>query len=212
MSHVVLLGDSIFDNRAYVRANEPDVVAQLGALLPSAWRATLLAVDGSVTRDIGRQLARLPTAATHLVVSSGGNDALGHIDILDSPARSSSEVLGRLAAIAEGFEADYAAMMRSVIARGLPTVACTIYDGNFPDAGLQRLASTALMVFNDVIVRQASRAGVPLIDLRAVCRTPECYANPIEPSAIGGERIARVIAHVVHDHDFTIRTTAIYNE
>lgn len=47
MGHVVLPGDSIFDNAAYVRG--PDMAAQLRAALPDGWRATLLAVDGAVT-------------------------------------------------------------------------------------------------------------------------------------------------------------------
>jgi AraC-like DNA-binding protein len=40
MIHIVLLGDSIFDNAAYV-AGGPDVVRQLRDTLPSGWRATL---------------------------------------------------------------------------------------------------------------------------------------------------------------------------
>ena len=40
MTHAVLLGDSIFDNAAYV-ASGPDVLRQLSGILPSGWRATL---------------------------------------------------------------------------------------------------------------------------------------------------------------------------
>jgi hypothetical protein len=76
MPHVVLLGDSIFDNAAYVRGG-PDVVRQLREMLPAGWSATLLAVDGAVTRSVPAQIARLPADATHLVLSVGGNDALG---------------------------------------------------------------------------------------------------------------------------------------
>lgn len=77
MGHIVLLGDSIFDNARYVPGG-PSVVEHLRRALPAAWRATLLAVDGSVAADVVRQLADLPADATHLVVSAGGNDALGH--------------------------------------------------------------------------------------------------------------------------------------
>jgi len=70
MNHLVLLGDSIFDNVAYV-AGGPDVVKQLRNLLPSGWQATLGAVDGSVTSGVERQLGRLPPDASHLVVSVG---------------------------------------------------------------------------------------------------------------------------------------------
>jgi hypothetical protein len=39
--HLVLLGDSIFANAAYVGA-EPDVIGHLRSLLPSGWTATLV--------------------------------------------------------------------------------------------------------------------------------------------------------------------------
>ena len=52
------------------------VIAQLRRLLPSGWTATLCAVDGATTADLGRQLERVPAGATRLVISIGGNDAL----------------------------------------------------------------------------------------------------------------------------------------
>src|SRR4051794_31908129 len=93
--HVALLGDSIFDNAAYVRGG-PDVLSQLRAVLPSGARASLLAVDGAVIAGVARQLERLPRDVTHLVVSAGGNDALGHSDLLERRATSSPQVLGWL--------------------------------------------------------------------------------------------------------------------
>ena len=57
--HITLLGDSIFDNAAYTGA-EPDVVTQLRALLPAGARATLLAVDGAITRSMTEQIPRDP--------------------------------------------------------------------------------------------------------------------------------------------------------
>src|SRR5918996_5903451 len=77
MPHLVLLGDSVFDNARYVSKGH-SVIEQLRNQLPAGWNATLLAVDGHVTSDIARQLERLPKDATHLLVSSGGNDALSH--------------------------------------------------------------------------------------------------------------------------------------
>jgi hypothetical protein len=55
MKQVVLLGDSIFDNKAYVGSG-PDVITQLRDDLPSGWTATLAARDGSTTADIAGQL------------------------------------------------------------------------------------------------------------------------------------------------------------
>ena len=81
MSHVALLGDSIFDNGLYVPGGSP-LVEQLRARLPRGWKATLVAVDGAVANSVLRQIPRLPADATHLVISAGGNDALENSGIL----------------------------------------------------------------------------------------------------------------------------------
>ena len=75
--HIVLLGDSVFDNGAYISAG-PDVATQLRLALPARYKVTLLARDGAVAADLPHQIARLPDDASHLVVSVGGNDALCH--------------------------------------------------------------------------------------------------------------------------------------
>jgi lysophospholipase L1-like esterase len=196
MNHVVLLGDSIFDNAAYTEG-APDVVRQLRRRLPGGSKATLLAVDGGTTADVREQLGHLPADATHLVVSAGGNDALGHIDFLGAPAGTTAEALLGLADIAAGFERRYQGMMAEVLAHGLPTAICTIYYPRFPDATLQRIATAALAVFNDCIIRAAFTHGTPLLDLRFVCTEEADYADPIEPSARGGEKIARAIVEML---------------
>lgn len=53
MTHVVLLGDSIFDNAAYV-ASGPDVIRQLRQCLPESWRASLRTIDGAEIADVAR--------------------------------------------------------------------------------------------------------------------------------------------------------------
>lgn len=69
MSHIVLLGDSIFDNKAYV-GSELDVLAHLRRQMPDKWKATLRAVDGSVVENVRTQILSLPDDATHLFVST----------------------------------------------------------------------------------------------------------------------------------------------
>ena len=192
MPHVVLLGDSIFDNAVYV-AGGPDVVAHLRGGLPEGWEATLAAIDGATTEDMPIQCGRIPADATHLVLSIGGNDALMNVDILDRAASSAGEALWMLADVRDAFAARYEAVLRELRGRGLPLTVCTIYEGNFPDARMQRLAATALTVFNDAILRHAVRAALTVVDLRLVCSDPADYANPIEPSVQGGAKIARAI-------------------
>ena len=92
MPHVVLLGDSIFDNGRYTGGG-PDVVSQVRQLLGKLSSATLLAVDGSTTEDIASQLERVPGDASHLVLSVGGNDAIMKSDIPHRAAASTTDAL-----------------------------------------------------------------------------------------------------------------------
>ena len=193
MPHVVLLGDSVFDNGAYV-AGGPYVVAQLRGIFPGEARATLGAVDGATLAGVAGQLARVPADATHLVVSAGGNDALREAGVLDERARSVAEALDKIAAARERFQRDYRAMLAAVLARNLPTAVCTIYEARFPQAELRRLAATALAVLNDCITREAFARDLALIDLRLVCDDDADFANAIEPSVAGGAKIARAVA------------------
>ena len=209
MSHIVLLGDSIFDNAAYVRGG-PDVVTHLRGTLPAGWTATLAAVDGAVASGVEHQLRAVPEDADFLVVSAGGNDALGEAGILDERVRSVPEALDRLAGVAEAFEDRYRRMLRGVLERGLPTGVCTVYYPSYTDPAMQRVLVAALTVFNDAILRAAFGAGLPLVDLRLVFDDPVDYANPIEPSVQGGAKIARAVARLVTEHDFERGRTQVY--
>lgn len=190
MPRVVLLGDSVFDNAAYVRGG-PDVATQLRAALGPPWKVTLAAVDGAVMEDVGRLLRNVPDDATHLVLSVGGNDALRHVDLLE--ARPGADVLARLAEAAAEFGPLYEAALAEVHRRGIPLLACTVYEGNM-GGSMQKRAIGAIAAFNDRIQRAALRLGVPVLELRELTREPDDYANPIEPSEQGGEKIARAIA------------------
>lgn len=190
MRRVVLLGDSVFDNAAYVPGG-PDVAAQLRDAVGDRWKVTLLAVDGAMMDDVVRQLTRLPRDATHLVLSVGGNDALQHANLLD-PAMG-VDVLARLADAAAAFAPRYEAVLAQVKRAGLPLLACTIYEGNM-GGSMQKRAIGAIAAFNDRIQRVAARHGVPVLELRDLCTDPADYANPIEPSVRGGEKIARAVA------------------
>ncbi len=209
MAHIVLIGDSTLDNAAYIWAGQ-DVISYLRHRMPPDWRATLLAVDGSMMGDVERQLSLLPPDATHLIVSVGGNDALGYAGILDERATSMADALDRLASIGERFRSDYAAMLDAVAARKLSTAIATIYNALFPDPALRRLSGTALAVLNDSIFREAVSRGLPLIDLRLVIERPEDYANPIEPSAVGGRKFAAAITTLVASHDFAKPHPAVF--
>jgi hypothetical protein len=193
--HVALLGDSIFDNAPYTDG-APDVVAHLRAALPEGWGASLLAVDGSTTADLGPQIAHLEDDVTHVVLSLGGNDALLNSDLLNTPVASTAEALALFGVRVDAFEASYVAALESLLALERHITVCTIYEGNL-DPAWAPLARVALMVFNDIILRVAFEHGIDVIDLRLVCTEASDYANPIEPSGGGGRKIAEAIALAV---------------
>lgn len=194
--HVVLLGDSIFDNGLYVPGG-PSVTEHVGRLLPSGDRVSLVAVDGATVSAMFQQVGRIPDDATHLVLSAGGNDALwtaGNIFHEESTdIRASLQRVGQL--VAE-FAAEYRRLIDELRALRLPLTVCTVYD-SVPGLDLSEIAG--LCVFNDTISRTAIAVGATLIDLRTICSEKTDYADtsPIEPSASGGGKIARAIIQAV---------------
>ncbi len=207
MQHVVLLGDSVFDNGAYV-GDGPDVVAQLRAILPRGWHASMGAVDGAGLGDVRLQLSRLPADATHLAISVGGNDALVDAGVLDESARSVAGALEKLMGVRDRFQESYRQMLADVCGRSLRTAICTIYEPRFPDLQLRKLTATALTILNDCIVREAFVRELTLIDLRLICDRDDDFANPIEPSVRGGERIAQAIARFASGSASSVRVIA----
>lgn len=206
--HAILLGDSIFDNAAYVPGQDP-VLEQLRMELPRSWRSTLLAVDGNVASDVKRQLQKMPADASHLVLSVGGNDALNAIELLRAPSTSVMHSLAILTEIRIAFEERYYECLASLLALDKPLLLCTIYD-SVPN--LTAALRTALCLFNDTIVRLAVEHQLPVLDLRAICRDQNDYSplSPIEPSSKGGQKIARGIANVLMSHDFDSRSCRIF--
>ncbi len=166
-------------------------------------------MDGHTTADVSRQLRDLPADATYLVVSAGGNDALGESSLLGEVACTVGEALALVQEVRTRFRRSYAAMVQALVAVAKPTVVCTIYDA-IPRLGPDEQA--ALAGFNEVILREAFRAWLPVIDLRLVCDRPADYSpvSAIEPSVVGGAKIARVIVEVVTTHDFGHHRSMIY--
>ena len=187
--HLILLGDSIFDNGVYVEPGQDDVTAHLERKLVSLdWTLDMRAVDGSVVSDVVNQLSHKPISPPcTFVLSVGGNDALGHLEGILSLG------LADFYTIKEGFRKGYTGALDSILDYEQPLIVCTIYNPNMPEPEMQILAEAGLSFFNDVITEEALRRKLPIIDLREVCSAPEAFANPIEPSEIGGDLITDAI-------------------
>jgi hypothetical protein len=115
-----------------------------------------------------------------------------------------------MAGVMEAFEGNYSAVIDSLRKTRLPLAVCAIYYPNFPEPFIQRLAVTALSIYNDVVLRAAFKAGLPVLDLRLIFTHPGDYANPIEPSATGGAKLARAMVNLFQTHDFGAGRTGVY--
>ena len=161
-------GTPIFDNAAYV-AGGPDVVRQVRDILPPGWRATLQARDGALIAEVAKQLQRVPADTSHLVVSVGGNDALGEAALLDARVASMAEALELLTSVRDRIPVPPTRSCSTTFSPGLPLTVCTIYEARFAEPVVRRVAATALTMLNDAITREAFGRGVDCIDLRIIC-------------------------------------------
>lgn len=199
MERLVLLGDSVIDNGPYLQPGEADVAGQVRERL-AAWDVDMRAVDGQRTADVAAGLARQPVAeGAARVLSVGGNDALSHMGLLSAfwPMRFAGALV-RLRDIREDFRAGYGPLLDAL--KGGPTLVLTIYNPNFTGAqsAMQAPGEGGLSIFNDVIQQEALARGFAVLDLRRLFTAPEDYANPIEPSAVGGAKIADAVAKWAH--------------
>jgi hypothetical protein len=209
MNHLVLLGDSIFDNRAYV-AGGPAVIDQVKQRVPHDWQATLLAVDGDTAADVLQQLKQLPQNATYLVLSVGGNDALNTLQHLGRPAENVIGALAELSGLLATFRHSYRSVLTELLALNRPVMVCTVYDAV---PGLTDTLKVALGMFNDVILREAIRFGLPVLDLRMICTGTSDYSqmSPIEPSSQGGAKLAEKLVATVLAYDLMTGGCHVYS-
>lgn len=192
--HIVLLGDSILDNAAYVDKNH-SVQELLKAEMPGC-EITLLAIDGALTSDIHTQLEGLPETATHVFVSCGGNDAIEHVDVLNQKCSSVEEALDHLSQRRESFRHSYTQAIDAVRRKHENVAVFTVYN-KIPNLNLP--IRTALALFNEVILEELSSRMLPIVDLRVIFSEDQDYSpvSPIEPSVHGSRKIVSRIGQLV---------------
>ncbi|SHO49215.1 SGNH/GDSL hydrolase family protein [Desulfopila aestuarii] len=209
VNRVALLGDSIFDNEQYVLPGEA-VIDQINLLDRASWNAELLAVDGAVLKDVSTQCQKVDEKINHVIVSIGGNNALGYISIFEETVSSVYEGMQYLSEIKYEFQKSYQEMLAEVVSLDKKVALCTIYN---TCPGVEVPLLTALSVFNDVIFYEAFKLGFPVLDFRHTCNSPSDYSSisPIEPSETGGLKIAKVIKNLMEKRDFSICKSVIYH-
>ena len=197
--YVALVGDSVFDNKAYVPAGH-DVQNAV-----YRWRdyaesnmAYLAAVDGAVMKDVAAQLESPEVRkANEIYISIGGNDLLQSSFMYLSTEGQFHD----LADMRQWFRNEYRAnVIDKLVDRrsgkniyGKPVTLCTIYIPAMNDTKSQQEVEVLVTLVNDVIISEAHGAGLRVLELRKVMNTPEHFTMQIEPSMHGSDAIANAI-------------------
>ena len=220
---ILLLGDSIIDNKSYVLSNELDVTEHLKGLFSDDINTKVEnhAVDGDTMHDLekGQLGVNKLSDASHIIVSIGGNDLLQNISFLQTTSEL-SKVMGKGAMIGkwgvkelnpsrnkvfeetyfeiiEPFKKQYETIVANLSNHRANLLLCTVYEGDLVDSDefsdVNNSSKTMVSIFNDIVYRTANKYGADVLELRDIFVRPEDYSNPIEPSHIGGGKLAKAI-------------------
>ena len=203
MSYVSLLGDSIIDNKVYVHPGEFSVKEHLED--QSGYVFNQLAVDGHTTSDvIEHQLDKVNNnLTTHNVLSIGGNDLLGHLGFLKNNIELTAiEILEQAVVLLAPIKNRYRTIVKNLSQQNPNLLLCTVYEGNLVGDSFYSdvaFASKAMVsMFNDIVFNTGSSFKADVLELRNIFTTPDDYANPIEPSHIGGKKLSKEILEWVN--------------
>ena len=193
MNKVVLFGDSIIDNKSYVSHGEFSVLEHLENI--SNYEYIQVAYDGHTTFDVQNKQLHLSTIVkpSHIVLSVGGNDLLQNLQYLSKgPVSNVNEaVSGIQQHIFEPLEQRFETIIEELSSQRANLLVCTLYEGDLgrTDEFKDVLDSSKIMVssFNDIVYKTAKKYNADVLELREIFISSDDYANPIEPSHIGGE-------------------------
>lgn len=195
---VRLCGDSVLDNGAYVGPSGRALRSHLEGML-RGWAVDFRALDGAISADVVERQLEGAGPCDALVLSVGGNDALGHLHLLESPEARPLIAFGMvLADVQDAFRADYGRVLDAARGQAAHVLAMTVYRPRFRldgmPAAFDRAGGALLSLFNDVIQEEALARGLAILDLRRVCDSDAHFANAIEPGDFGGREIAAAVA------------------
>ena len=194
--HVSLLGDSIIDNKVYVGEGELSVTEHLQHKSSSYF--TMIAVDGDTTEEVlDNQLDNLKEPVSHIVLSIGGNDLLQNLHLLQDETSGMKFALEKCSELINEIQENYIKILEHLSQYDAKVLLCTVYEGDLESdlllAKYDKAGQVMLKMHNDTVYYLASKFEVDVLELRNIFTYKEDYANPIEPSHIGGEKLARAI-------------------
>ena len=195
---VALLGDSIIDNKVYVGENELSVTEHLQKINEKDYYFEMIAVDGDTTREvIDNQLENIGDSTWRIVLSIGGNDLLQKLHIMFNETSGMIESLEIASQTIEEIKSSYEEILIHLKNLNPPVLLCTIYEGDLQSdpnlAEVEEAGKVLLGMMNDAIHFLGKKHSIEVLELRNIFTEVSDYANPIEPSHKGGEKLAKEI-------------------
>lgn len=146
------------------------------------------------------------TDVTTIVISAGGNDGLGALYLMNTWTNWLPwNFIRLLYELKNSLLSQYSLLIRTLQEKfpNANIICCTIYYPVFDDELLIQTVSNiginvmANMIIHDLSLKQF-QSNLSVIDLRYVFSERHDYANSIEPSVCGGDKITNNIMHIVN--------------
>ena len=201
--HLVLLGDAL-QNIDLGKGQAEDTLVPRPR---NPWKLTVLQPP-EVLRQ-GRVRA-IPAGVTHIGICIDGGWAIETSGLLQGYALTIGEALDALARAADEFESMFARLIAAAAEAGVPTIVCTLVPARYTEPSQQRVAATALAIFNDRILRRAVAAHLSIVELRLVCDEDSDYASETLLSHAGVRKVANVARSALYDVSRNPGRTRVY--
>lgn len=208
-TNIFLMGDSVFDNWAYVKHTSfnCETIQQLWKKLDrNKFTPYLVAIDGATISGIESQKERIPKNEKNFIfLSVSGNDLLKLQNKLVRDNRNLTECFKDLY---NEIPNEYEEMIKNLIKTHplSSIVLCTIYMPRVESWLEWIVAYFGVNLMNYNIRKIASEYNLPVIDLYYIFDENKDYANPIEPSAFGSDKITSLMIHIIDNHNFDEKT------
>jgi lysophospholipase L1-like esterase len=185
--NIVLIGDSILNNSVYVfeKQSVPELIT-IGLIKDKTNKTKTLynfAKDGSIISDCHNQLIKmdkaLNTKETTIFVSAGGNNILNSILTVNSNA----------VAFINNLFAEYLQLI-SAIKTECPSATIVALNLYYPS---NKSFHPLIKQWNQLMSDNSSKSGYKLIKLDEIIVSDEDIVYDVEPSFIGGQKMADVI-------------------
>jgi hypothetical protein len=185
---IILLGDSIFHNDAYVS----DGKSVNKTLLEITNGKTIsLAADHSKIVDIYHQVLKIPdnlnSSSTTIFLSAGGNDILTHY-VDDNNDTTNRSILGTMFAA-------YKNLIKS-IKNKIPDANIVLLDIYYPENLTYKQYHPIIKEWNEMIYNYASESKnniTRVLKISGILTKSDDFTLGIEPSSIGSQKLVEAI-------------------